>query len=323
MNNLETLRPLAETALRGPAEKWAKLSRHLVEIKKRADAEAVELVKAEEDLARVKALAGDYLADGSNAFDRYKTRLKKALARLETAVESTRIFERELVPGAKRDLEAARLALSAAAATFYAASKATCEAEMAEALGLAVAAHDDFLAAFQELARTFDCSFPSGRAAPAAYSVRLDEVKHTLTGRRWLTFTRAPAVAVPAAPAAPATRPAAAIPVAPARVESTRVGEIGPEATEARPLPPEAPAEALGVAAERPGAAASRARVLRCSIGDAGDVPPTPVEPMPDAAPADLDPYPLPPDADGLDAQGEAPPEAGQKENPKIVPDCS
>jgi len=233
MNNLETLVPLADAALRGPAEKVQKLARRLAEIKKRADAEAEELVKAEEDLSRVKALAGDYLADGSNAFDRYKTRLKKALARLETAVESTRIFERELVPGAKRDLEAAHLALSAAAAVFYAASKATCEAEMAEALGLAVAAHDDFLAAFQELSRTFGCSFPSGRAAPAAYSGRLHEVRHTMTGRRWLTFTRAPAVAVPAAPApaASATGPTAAIPVAPARTESAPTPEVGESAT--------------------------------------------------------------------------------------------
>jgi hypothetical protein len=291
----------AETKLRPLADLVRRLVKQLDTLRQREISETEALVKAEEDVLRWKGLASDYLSDGPGAFNKFQTGLKRAIAREATLKETLVLFKRDLIPHAVQELVESREKLAQAFTTMCADTRADCEAEMARLLAGIVAEHDNWLMAISELGKNFGTAYRG--KPPVIYSSRLDEVRHTLTGRRWLTFLHAPAVAVPAVPAAPApaaTGLAAAVPAQPARVESTRTPEVGESATGGGPLPPEAAVVPPGGAAERPGAAACRARVLRH----------TPATETPEAAPADLDPYPpapdtLPPDLDAADDQGD------------------
>jgi len=284
-----TLAFAAEKSIRPLVDLVSKLARHLTEIQKRAADETENLTKARDDVARWKTLAGDYLGDSPGAFDRYKTSLKRALARLETAQEAVKIFASDLVPHATQELVEAREKLAQAFTTTCATARADCEASMAEKLGAIVAEYDAFMAAIADLGKDFGTAYHG--KPPVIYSPRLDEVRHTLTGRRWLTFLHAPAVAVPAAPVPAATGPAAAVPARPVSAESTATAAVGESATGGGPLPPEAAVVRQTEAADPLGA---RARVLLRSSATE----------TPEAAPADLDPYPLPPDPDTLALDG-------------------
>jgi len=286
----------AEKSIRPLAESVRKLTGQLAHLRHRLETERGNVGKREADLESLKAAASSYLAE--NTFPTFKVRLKRATETLAAARESVVLFETDLIPRTEKGLQEARAKLEQAFAALVLAARADCEAEMAAALAVAVAVHDDFLAAIRELGKTYGTAYHG--KPPVVYNPRLGEVKHTPTGRWWLTFT-----AAPPAPAAPA--PAAAVPAQPARAESTRTPEVGESVKADSPLPPEAPAAAPGGAAECPGAAAAcRVRALRR----------TSATETPEAAPADLDPYPLPPDpdalaADGLGGDGEAPPADG------------
>lgn len=300
--NYETLKQQADAALRPLAEKVRKLSRHLDGLRRRAAAEAVELGKAEENLARFKGLAGEYLADGHGTFEKYKTGLRKALARLEMAVESTRIFERDLIPAASRDLDAAKIALSAAAARFFATSLPACESRMAALLDAVLAEADAFTSAFQELGKAYGCNFP--KTPPVVRHARLGTVARKNTGFPWLTLLPAPT-----APAT--TSPVAAVFVAAEAPKSTPTGEKALGVEEARPRPPEASVVLPGVVADRPTEAAdplgARARALRLRP----PVVKTPQEPAPEAQtpPTDDLDDDAPDGPDDLGAEAEVPPD--------------
>ena len=289
-----TLAFAAEKSIRPLVDLVSKLARHLTEIQKRAADETENLTKARDDVARWKTLAGDYLGDSPGAFDRYKTSLKRALARLETAQEAVKIFASDLVPHATQELVEAREKLAQAFTTTCATARADCEASMAEKLGAIVAEYDAFMAAIADLGKTYGTS--SRGEPPKIVHLRLHEIKRTMTGRHWATLTRAPAAP---APAASATMPAAAGIDVPEAVESTRTPEVGESVTGGGPLPPEAAAERPTEAADPLGA---RARVLRRSTG---------VELPPQDTSTDLDPYPLSLDPDALDVEAEAPPADG------------
>ena len=281
----------AETKLRPLAESVRRLVKQLDTLRQREISETEALVKAEEDVLRWKGLASDYLSDGPGAFNKFQTGLKRAIAREATLKETLVLFKRDLIPHATQELVDMREKLAQTFTNTVAAARAACEVSMAEKLGAIVAEHDNWLMAISELGKNFGTAYHG--KPPVIYSSRLAEVKHTPSGRRWLTFLRAPAAP---APAASATMPAAAVSAAPKAPESTPTGAREESVTSDAPLPPEAPGAAV----------ANRARVLLRFTGDAGDVAPTPVEPMPDAAPADPDPDTLDtPDLDTADDQGD------------------
>ncbi|MCX5653381.1 MAG: hypothetical protein NTY65_01850 [Planctomycetota bacterium] len=278
----------AETKLRPLAAKVAELSRHLAELQKRAAGEVANLGTAEETLAQLKSAAGAYLTDSPGAFDRFKTNLKRTTARVETLRESIGIFTTELVPGKERELEAARATLERAYRAFYKSQLPACESRMADLLAQVVVEHDAFLSAFAELREDFRTISIDGEP-PRACHGRLSGIdRYGLGGLPWVTFTPPP----------PATMPAAVVCDMPKAAESTRTGEVGESATGDAPCP-------------------CRARVLLRTPGDAGEVPPTPLEP-PQEAPADLDPPDTLP-LDAAEAEAEAPPVDGEKENPGIA----
>jgi hypothetical protein len=301
----------AEAKLRPLAESVRKLTAQLAHLRHRLETERGNVGKREADLESLKAAASSYLAE--NTFPTFKVRLKRATEILAAARESVVLFETDLIPRTEKGLQEAREKLEQVFAALVLAARADCEAEMAAALTVVVATHDDFLAAIREVGKTYGTAYHG--KPPVVYSSRLAEVKHTPTGRWWLTFT-----AAPPAPAAPA--PAAAVPAQPGRAESTPTPEVGESVKADAPLPPEAPVVPLGVAAEHPTEAAplgARARVLLRFTGDAGDVAPTPLAPDTQAADlrvaldalnadADLD---ADEEADEADAEAEAPPADG------------
>lgn len=350
----------AETTIRPLAASVAALTKQLAVLVKRAASEKDDLATAAETLAQLKSAAGSYLTDSPGAFDRFKTNLKRTTARVETLRESIQIFDRELVPAKKAELAAARDQLQRATTAFYRDQLPACESRMADLMTQAVAERDAFVTAFQELGKVYGTSFNG--PAPVACHARLDEVKHTLTGRCWLTFKAAPPIsAAQAAPVAPDTRatlPAVPVPTQPASVETPPTPEVGPEAVSTSPRGAMIAPEHCAAAAECPtGAAAplspdaNRARVLLRRSPTATETPPdpadespapTPLEPIPaavcaeaavtgtrgegapvenppEAAPTDLDPDTPAPDPLPLDVEAEAPPVAGEKENPGIV----
>jgi len=290
--NLAILKNDAAAKIGPLAETVRKLTGQLAHLRQRLETERGNVGKREADLESLKAAASSYLAE--NTFPTFKVRLKRATENLSAARESVVLFETDLIPRTEKGLQEAHEKLAQAFTTTCATARADCKASMAEKLGVIVAEHDAFMAAIAELGKTYGTA--SRSEPPKIAHVRLAEVKYTLTGRRWLTLKR-----TPVAPAASATMPAAAVSAAPEAPESPRTPEVGESVTSDAPQPPEAAAPV--------NAAASRARVLLRFTGDAGDIAPTPVEPLPDAAPADLDPYPLPPDADGPDL------DAGQSES--------
>jgi hypothetical protein len=230
MNYLKTLTPLAEAALRPLAEKTGKLVRELEALNRRVEGERGSAESLETHLAKLKAAAGEYLSQ--NEYASFKVKLKRVTADLTAAREAVTLFEHDLIPAKARELDGARLALSAAAGKFYREHLPGCETEMAEALAVAVAAHDDFLAAFAELGAVYGCGFP--RTLPVVRHARLDSVARRNTGSPWLTFAAAP----------PATSPGAAIPVAPARTETPPTVAQAPGVKELAPAPPEAALDA-------------------------------------------------------------------------------
>jgi hypothetical protein len=319
----------AEKTIAPLAAQVRKLTRQLDTLRQREISEAEAFTKAREDVVRWKSLAGGYLEDGPGGFARFQTGLKRAMAKEETSKESIQIFGHELVPGKARELEAARQKLANEFSALYATSKTACEARMAELLDAVIAERDGFVAAFEELRKTYGGSY-SG-PAPRVHHGRIDGVAKCGMGKPL-------ALEFKAAPAAPATSPAAAANACPGRAESpptpAREESVKGDTPCAALLAPEHEADAPDLL----GAAALRARVLRRSTGDAGDAAPMPLEPIPESAPADLDADALPLDVDAPDedpdppdldeaaaaeADAEAPPEVGEKENPKIVAESS
>jgi len=290
----------AEKSIRPLAETVRKLTGQLAHLRQRLETERGNVGKREADLESLKAAASSYLAE--NTFPTFKVRLKRATENLSAARESVVLFETDLIPRTEKGLQEAHEKLAQAFTATCAAARADCEASMAEKLGAIVAEHDAFMAAIADLGKDFGTAYHG--KPPVIYSPRLDEVRHTLTGRRWLTFLHAPAVAVPAAPVPAATGPAAAVPARPVSAESTATAAVGESATGGGPLPPEAAVVRQTEAADPLGA---RARALRLRP----PVVETPQEPAPEALQApptdDLDTLDVDgPDLDAADAdQGE------------------
>jgi hypothetical protein len=274
--NLAILKNDAAAKIGPLAESVRKLTAQLAHLRHRLETERGNVGKREADLESLKAAASSYLAE--NTFPTFKVRLKRATEILAAARESVVLFETDLIPRTEKGLQEAREKLEQVFAALVLAARADCEAEMAAALTVVVATHDDFLAAIREVGKTYGTAYHG--KPPVVYSSRLAEVKHTPTGRWWLTFT-----AAPPAPAAPA--PAAAVPAQPGRAESTPTPEVGESVKADAPLPPEAAVLPPGGVGGAGGAGAA-----------AGDVAPTVLD-------ADtLDPYPLSLDPDALDADG-------------------
>ena len=283
--NLAILKNDAAAKIGPLAETVRKLTGQLAHLRQRLETERGNVGKREADLESLKAAASSYLAE--NTFPTFKVRLKRATENLSAARESVVLFETDLIPRTEKGLQEAHEKLAQVFTATVAGARADCETELARLMDGVVACHDAFLDAILDLGKTYGTA--SRSEPPKIVHLRLHEIKRTMTGRHWVTLTR-----VPAAPA-----PAAAVPACPASVELTATGEKALGVEEARPLPPEASTEAPGAAV------ASRARVLRRSTGDVGDVAPTVLD-------ADtLDPYPLSLDPDALDVEAEAPPADG------------
>jgi hypothetical protein len=300
----------AETTIRPLAASVAALTKQLAVLVKRAASEKDDLATAAETLAQLKSAAGSYLTDSPGAFDRFKTNLKRTTARVETLRESIQIFDRELVPAKKAELAAARDQLQRATTAFYRDQLPACESRMADLMTQAVAERDAFVTAFQELGKVYGTSFNG--PAPVACHARLDEVKHTLTGRCWLTFKAAPPIsAAQAAPVAPDTRatlPAVPVPTQPASVETPPTPEVGPEAVSTSPRGAMIAPEHCAAAAAPLSADAARARVLlrRSPMTpetplDPAENPPAPTEDLPETPPVDVAPDTPAPDTLPLD----------------------
>ena len=311
MNYLETLRTEAEKKLRPLADQVRKLAKQLDTLRQREISETEGLVQACDNVARLKGLAGEYLEDGPGGFARFQTGLKRAMAKEETSAETVKILAGELVPAKKAELEAARGQLERAYRAFYRDQLPACESRMADLLAQVVTEHDDFILAFEQLREDFGTLSIDG-PPPVAANSRLSVIdRYGMGGLPWITFLPPPRAA--AAPDAPATMPAVPVLVPPAQAENPPTAEVGESVTGDGPR--------AAVLAPEHGADANRARVLlRPPVaGDAGDVAPTPIEP-PQEAPADLDPDPLAVDAEvNAELDAEAPPDAGGKENLKIV----
>ena len=341
-----TLAYTAEKTIKPLADQVRKRARQLAELQKRAADEAEGHVKAVDDVTRWKGLAGEYLADSSpGSFDRYKTGLKRALAKEETARESVKIFAADLIPTARRELDTARTKLEQAFAALVVTARADYENRLTELLVAVVGEHDNWLAAISELAKGFGTSFHG--EAPKVYHPRLGEVSHRLSGARWMTLKTAPPIPAVAAATSPAV-PADACP-GPQGIAPTP--EVGESVTRDTPCAALLAPEAIDAAAECPtrdaaplSAEANRARVLLRGFPMATETPLDPAEnppalaenppeatPVdPDAAadvPTDLDPLAVDSEVDAVldaeaaaaEADAEAPPVAGEKENLKIV----
>jgi len=285
MSYLETLKNEAETKLKNLSAAVATLERQLAVLVKRAASEKDDLETATETLAQLKNEAGAYLTDGSNAFDRFKTNLKRTTARVETLRESIQIFDRELVPGKTRELMEAREKLATAFSGLYVAARPVCEAEMARLLDRVVVEHDEFMTAFEELRKVYGGSY-SGHAPRVPHRRLAEVMKLGLTKGKALVFTRAPAAA-----------PADAAPAVPAVAAPAAISDV--------PMP----AREESVASDAP-------RAVALAPDNAG-------KPQ-EAAPVAPDPLPLDVDAEvEAELDVEAPPDAGEKENPGIAAESS
>jgi hypothetical protein len=244
-------------------------------------------------------------------------------------------------------------------AALAASARSDCENRLTELLGAVIAEHDEFMAAISELGRTFGTVFRGeppkvyhGRVAEVKHTV----MRRWVTFKAAPPISAAQAA--PVAPDTPATLPAVPVPTQPTCVESPPTGEkaLGVESTSPRAamIAPEhcaAAAECPTGAAAPLSPDANRARVLLRRSPTATETPPdpadespapTPLEPIPaavcaeaavtgtrgegapvenppEAAPTDLDPDTPAPDPLPLDVEAEAPPVAGEKENPGIV----
>lgn len=215
MNYLDTLKPEAEKALRSPAEKVRTLQKHAAMIQRRAIDEDDKGVRLVEDIARLEAAAGESLGGSTNDYEKFKVAIRKLQARLAASKEIGELFHKKIIPAQRRELDAARIALSAAAAVFYARHVPDCESRMVALLDAVVTEYDDFLDACAALRKEYGCGFP--KTAPVVHHARLDSIGRRNTGSRWLTFTAQ----------APATRPLAAVCAVPEALQSTATGEIG------------------------------------------------------------------------------------------------
>ncbi|MCX5653711.1 MAG: hypothetical protein NTY65_03550 [Planctomycetota bacterium] len=316
----------AETKLRPLTATVRKLTEQLAHLRQRLETERGNVGNREADLESLKAAGGEYLTQ--NDFASFRVRLKRLTADLAASKEAVVLFETDLIPRTEKGLQEAREKLAQTFTTTCADARVACEARMTDLLSAVVAEHDAFLAAILDLAATYGTAYHG--KPPVAYSSRLGEVKHTMTGRWWMTFTKCP----PAVAAAAATTPAVVVFACPASVESTATPSLGESATSDAP-------RAVALAPERTddgpaplAAAAARARVLRrCAV--ATETPPDPAENPPETPPVDLaldtpapdaDEDEAPPDLDeaaAAEAEAEAPPVDGEKENPKIVPESS
>ena len=289
MTYLETLKLDAEKKIGPLAVHLAKLVKNLAGIRHRAAGEDEKALRLVEDVARLEAAAAEALGGSTNDCERFKTSIKKLTVRLATSREVVELFKK-IIPPAQREIDETRKKLIDTFTALAVAARAGCEVEMSRLLDAVVNEHDGFMRVVAELGRDFGTG--SRADPPVAYCDRLDSVHHRTSGGRWLVFKRAPV---------PATRSPAAVLACPASVESTPTVEKALGVEEARPLPPEgateAPAAALGAAAERPGAAvACRPLVLLQFTG---------VELPPQDTPADPDLTLDGPDLDAADDQGE------------------
>jgi len=261
----------AEAKLRPLADLVTKLTKQLAHLRHRLETERGNAEKRATDLESLKAASASYLTQ--NDFGKFRTRLKRITEDLAAARESVALFETDLLPRTERGLQAAREKLAQTFAGTVAAAKSDCEARMTDLLSAVVAEHDAFLDAISDLGKTYNTVYQG--KGPVGYSSRLGDVKHTMSGRWWLTLLRPPAPA-----AAAATMPAVPANAAATLAESPPMAEVEESATGDGPLPPD---NALDVQDDAP-AATLEAPVVSKVKTDPLDVPPA-VAP----APPDLD----------------------------------
>jgi len=322
MNYLETFRAEAEKKVRPLADTVAKLTRQLESIRKRADDEKRRAIQTEADIADLKNRAGEALTDrGVNAFDRYKTSLKKLTALLATSREIIETFDREILPAKERELVEAKAALQAALVALVTASVPVCEVRMGELVGVVLRERDEFMSAADSLFGDYAADFqdankfshariyPDGvHLRPDPYRVGTMIATNLEEGIYDPSAPRRGAFLVSAPPIAP---------VAETSLESTPTGQdaqdalgstpmtafdtIGPGGQGNAPRAPEAPPRPSAATEEAPGAAPlpPKRTVLTGIVED----------------PPDLDAL----DADAMDAEeaddldDAAPPDAAEK----------
>ena len=236
---LETFRAEAETKIGPLANRVAELTKHLDGIRRRAAAESENAGRIAADVADLKRLAGESLTGDTNAYERFKTSLKKLTAKLETSQEIGATFTREIIPTKEREIAAARLKLAEALAALYAEKKPACEAEMTRLLDAVVAERDAFLTAFGQLFSDFGVGFTGGARGipPRAAHGRISSIERRMTGGAKLVFTDRPAPTPQAPGPVVATVPQAQKPRSPAAPsQDTPLDEIV-DSTGQEPLP--------------------------------------------------------------------------------------
>jgi len=153
-------------------------------------------------LARHRERAGDKLTESTSAFSEWQGRLRRLTRELDSAEEARRLMQDALLPGTKKKLAAARIALQRALNAHVKHVREAAEDHLRGMMEAVAAERDAFAASRDALYRRFNAS--SDDEEPRVFCPRLNIVEgvhKTLLGPPWLTF--APPVKRPTLPPPP------------------------------------------------------------------------------------------------------------------------
>lgn len=270
-NYCDILKPEAERVLRPLADEVQAREAELAAVRKRLATETAKADGAESDLAALKAKAPERLGSGQNAYEHFRTMLRKRTALLATSREIVGVLGSEIEPAAERALDAARTELTVAGRDFYARQRAGCESNLARLLAEVVTEYDGFARAMNEIRKTYATACDG--EAPRPYVPRLKKMAKTLTGSPWLVFKPLPPAARAPAPLAPEPPPEApeASQDAPGGRGPVEATQESPQGVRAPETPPSVPLDGAGEDVEGAALEPDGAEAVAEDVGDVAE----------------------------------------------------
>lgn len=188
------------------------LQRQLTMLQRRLADEKESIPREQEHIDKLKASAGERVAEGDGEYLKLKTALKRREAALTASQEAVRLLERELIPNKAQELAGVRQKLTTELLELLLVKRKDVENAMAEHFDRLVAERDGFIEAAKSLFETFGLSVNRSTIIPAIRNKRLGraELRRHTDATCSFVIPDAPQVAQPNPPApvqdAPKTR---------------------------------------------------------------------------------------------------------------------
>jgi len=126
---------------------------------KRISDETALAQRVQQQISKLKSLAGESLAGGQGEFEKFRLSMRKRMDELAASKEIIETLEGEVLPRLREECTLTERKISDAVTALALELRPKCEARMAELLGEIVAEHDGFLDAFDQLCIDHGTSF--------------------------------------------------------------------------------------------------------------------------------------------------------------------